>query len=125
MRRQLWAKLRNRRADAVSVADNAGPYLASIIRTLQERQMYQWDGTPVVRTTQISATRGSGTQTYVLLGYFPDWVTARFGMMEFLASNVSDQAIQNDQTRLRAIQTLDAGPRHASSFVFADAITIS
>lgn len=125
MRRQLWAKLRNRRADAVTAADNAGPYLASITRSLQERQGYQFDGTPVVRSTQVSATRGNGSQTYAILGYFPDWITARFGMAEFLASNVGDTQMTADQTRVRVIQTIDAGPRHASSFVLADAITLS
>ena len=125
MRRQLWAKIRNRRAAAVSAADNAGPYLASITRSLQERQAYELDGTPVVRSTQVSATRGSGSQTYVLLGYFPDWITGRFGVIEFLANQFDTDAFKNDQTRLRAIQHIDAGPRHASSFVFADAITIS
>lgn len=123
MRRQLWAKIRNRRTSAASSADNAGPYLASITRNLQERQSYQLDGTPVVRSTQVSATRGNGSQTYVLLGYFPDWIIGRFGVLEFL----SDQYTQmvNDQTRLRCIQHIDAGPRHCSSFVFADSITLS
>lgn len=125
MRRQLWAKIRNRRAAAVSAADNAGPYLASITRSLQERQQYQLDGTPVIRSTQVSATRGSGSQTYVILGYFPDWIIARFGVLEFLSSMVGDTQMTNDQTRLRCIQHIDAGARHASSFVFADAITIS
>lgn len=125
MRRQLWAKLRNRRADAVTVTDAAGPFLASITRSLQEKQGYEWDGTKVVRSSQVSNTRGNGSQTYALLGYFPDWITARFGIMEFLSTNVSDQALANDQTRLRAIQHVDAGPRHASSFVLADSITVA
>lgn len=125
MRRNLWAKLRNRRADAITAADNAGPYLADITRSLSTRMSLEWDGTPVVRSSQISNTRGSGAQTYVILGYFPDWIIARFGVMEFLMSNTSDTALTTDITRLRAIQHLDAGARHASSFVFADSITIS
>lgn len=124
MRRQLWAKVRNRRAAAFSTVDNQGPYLASTWRSLQERQRYEWDGTPVIRSTQVSATRGSGSQTYALLGYFPDWIIGRFGVLEFLSSNVGDTQMTADQTRLRCIQHIDAGARHASSFVFADAITI-
>ena len=56
--------------------------------------------------------------------FFRDWIIARFGVLEFLSSNVANDAFTNDQTRLRGIQHVDAGPRHASSFVFADAITI-
>jgi len=125
MRRNLWAKLRNRRADAVSAADAAGQFLPNITRSLSDRLPYEWDGTPVIRSSQISNTRGSGAQTYAILGYFPDWIIARFGVMEFLMTNTSDTALQTDITRLRAIMSMDAGARHASSFVFADAITIS
>ena len=49
-------------------------------------------GTRVVRSAQVSNTRvkGGGTNlTYILLGYFPDWVVARMGVMEFLASAAS------------------------------------
>jgi HK97 family phage major capsid protein len=124
MRRNLWAKIRNRRASSVSSADSAGQFLASVIRDVSTRIPLEWDGTKVVRSTQVSNTRGTGAQTYVILGYFPDWITARFGALEFLSTMVSDQAFKNDQTQIRCIQHVDAGPRHASSFVFADSITI-
>ena len=58
-------------------------------------------GTRVVRSSQVSNTRAKGTGTdltYILLGYFPDWVVARMGVMEFLASGLGDTALQNDQT---------------------------
>ncbi len=125
MRRQLWAKIRNRRFGASTASDAGGGYLVGLVREFGDNKPLVLDGTRVVRSTQVSATRGGGTQTYVILGYFPDWIIARFGVLEFLSSNTSDQAMTNDQTRLRCIQHVDAGPRHASSFVFADAITIS
>jgi HK97 family phage major capsid protein len=124
MRRQLFAKIRNRRASAAITTDFQGPFLANITRDLGDRIPLQWDGTKVVRTSQVSATRGSGTQTYALLGHFPDWIIARFGALEFLSTMTSDQAFQYDQTQIRCIQHIDAGARHASSFVLADAITI-
>lgn len=123
MRRDLWAKLRNRRASSVSSADSAGQFLANVIRSVSDKIPLEWDGTKVVRSTQVSNTR-DGAKTYVILGHFPDWITARFGALEFLSTMVSDQAFQNDQTQIRCIQHVDAGPRHASSFVFADAVTI-
>src|SRR5262249_53372095 len=84
-------------------------------------------GTPVVQSAQVSNTRtkGAGTAlTYVLLGYFPDWIVARLGVMEFLASGLGDTAMVNDQTYLRGIQHLDAGPRHGASFVCCDQLVI-
>src|SRR5439155_24686078 len=88
------------------------------------RELY---GTPVIRSSQVSNTRtkGSGTNlTYVLLGYFPDWIVARMAVMEFLASGLGDTALQNDQTYLRGIQHIDAGARHGASFVFCDNLLI-
>ncbi len=84
-------------------------------------------GTKVVRSSQISNTRtkGAGTDlTYILLGYFPDWIVARLGVMEFLASGLGDTALQNDQTYLRGIQHIDAGPRNAASFVLCDQLVV-
>lgn len=124
MRRDLWAKLRNRRADAAVTTDAAGQYLANITRSVADKLPLEWDGTKVVRSSQVSNTR-STNKTYVILGNFKDWITARFGIMEFLMTNTSDQAFQYDQTQLRAIQHIDAGPRHCSSFCFADAVSIA
>jgi HK97 family phage major capsid protein len=84
-------------------------------------------GTPVVRSAQVSNARvkGSGVDlTYILLGYFPDWIVARLGVMEFLASGFGDTALVNDQTWLRGIQHVDAGPRNAASFVLCDQLVV-
>jgi HK97 family phage major capsid protein len=125
MRRDLWAILANRRAAAFTTVDNEGPFLANITRGLGDRMPLEWNGTKVVRSGQVSKTRNTGARTYVILGNFKDWITARFGALEFLSTMTSDQAFQNDQTQIRCIQHVDAGPRHASSFVFADEIDIS
>lgn len=125
VRRQLWAKIRNRRADAVSAADGKGPFVWNLTRDAAGNVPLELEGIPVVRSTQVSATRGNGSQTYVILGNFRDWIIARFGIMEFLANPYDSTAYAADQTLLRGIQILDAGPRHAASFVFADAITLS
>jgi HK97 family phage major capsid protein len=126
MRRTLMAALMNRRADAVSAADGKGAFLWSSSRGRAsagpEQDLY---GTKVVRSNQISNTRtkGSGVDlTYVLLGYFPDWVVARMGIMEFTMSSTSDTAMANDQTLLRGIQHVDAGPRNPASFILCDTL---
>ncbi|HEY2784282.1 MAG TPA: phage major capsid protein [Fimbriiglobus sp.] len=127
MRKAMYAALMNRRADAVSAADGKGAFLfrgSSAASNAPPADLY---GTRVVRSSQVSGTRtkGSGTDlSYVLLGYFPDWIVARMGVMEFLASGHGDTAITNDQTVLRGIQHVDAGPRHPASFVLCDQLIV-
>jgi HK97 family phage major capsid protein len=128
MRKNLFSVLMNRRADAVSASDAAGPFLFNPMRNAADAPPMELYGTKVVRSAQVSNTRvkGSGTNlTYVLLGYFPDWIVARLGVMEFLASGLGDSALQNDQTYLRGIQHVDAGPRNPASFVLCDQLVIA
>jgi HK97 family phage major capsid protein len=127
MRKNMYAALMNRRADAVNQGDAAGPFLFHPMRSAADAPPTEIYGTKVVRTSQVSATRtkgGSSSLTYILLGFFPDWIVSRMGVMEFLASGMGDTALQNDQTYLRGIQHVDAGPRHAASFVICDQLVI-
>ncbi len=125
MRKTMYAALMNRRADAVSGGGNEGAFLFRTAGSSgRPPELY---GTRVVRSSQVSATREKGESTdltYVLLGYFPDWIVARMGVMEFLASGHGDTALQNDMTYLRGIQHIDAGPRHAASFVVCDDLIV-
>lgn len=125
MRNQLWGVLSSRRADAVTAADGKGPFVFNLIRSTGERAEKQLNGHPVVTSSQVSATRGGGSASYAILGNFKDWIVGRFGVIEFLTTGLGDTPFVNDQTWLRAVQILDAGPRHAASFVFADAITVA
>src|SRR5262249_20541293 len=128
MRKDMYAALMNRRADAVSAADQAGAFLFHPARRAADAPPTELYGTKVVRTAQVSNTRtkGAGVNlTYIVLGYFPDWIVSRMGVMEFLASGLGDTALQNDQTYLRGIQHIDAGPRHAASFVLCDQLVIA
>ena len=128
MRKDMFAALMNRRADAASPGDAAGPFLFHPSRAAADGPPAEPYGTKVVRSSQVSNTRskgGANNLTYILLGYFPDWIVARLGVMEFLASGLGDTALQNDQTYLRGIQHVDAGPRHAASFVICDQLVIA
>src|SRR5262245_48427236 len=128
MRKDMYAALMNRRADAVSASDQAGAFLFHPARRAADAPPTELYGTKVVRTAQVSNTRtkGAGVNlTYIVLGYFPDWIVSRMGVMEFLASGLGDTALQNDQTYLRGIQHIDAGPRHAASFVLCDQLVIA
>jgi len=128
-RKNFYSVLMNRRADAVSAGDQKGPFLFFRQRSsAAEPPPLELYGTKVVRSAQVSNTRSKGASsnlTYVLLGYFPDWIVARMGVMEFLASGLGDTALQNDQTYLRGIQHIDAGARHGASFVFCDQLVIA
>ena len=128
MRKPMFAALMNRRADAVTASDGKGPFLFRDAGSPAAAPPAELYGTRVVRSTQVSGARvkGAGTNlTYILLGYFPDWVIARMGVMEFLASGLGDAALQNDQTFLRGIQHIDAGPRQVASFVLCDQLLVA
>ncbi len=123
MRKSLFAALMNRRADAVTASDSKGQFLFRNSQSSGSPLPVELYGTKVVRTAQVSGARvkGTGTDlTYNVLGYFPDWLVARLGVMEFLASGHGDTALQNDMTFLRGIQHIDAGPRNPASFVWCD-----
>jgi HK97 family phage major capsid protein len=123
LRKAMFAALVNRRADAVSANDAKGAFLFRDPHGPGISRPTELYGTPVVRSSQMANTRTKGTSsnlTAILLGYFPDWIIARLGVMEFLASGHGDTALQNDMTYLRGIQHIDAGPRQINSFVLCD-----
>jgi len=127
MRKSMFAALMNRRASAIADNDHQGEFLFHPSRRAADAPPAELYGTKVVRSSQISNTRtkgGGNNLSYILLGYFPDWIVARLGVMEFLASGLGDSALQNDQTYLRGIQHIDAGPRHPASFVFCDQLVV-
>ena len=128
MRKNMFSVLMNRRGDEITAGDQAGQFLFNPLRNAADSPAAELYGTKVVRSAQISNTRvkGSGTNlSYILLGFFPDWIVARLGVMEFLASGLGDSALQNDQTYLRGIQHVDAGPRNPASFVLCDQLLVA
>jgi HK97 family phage major capsid protein len=123
MRRALWGKIRNRRADGVVPGDGKGPFVFNLTRAAGDGGETDLDGTEVVWSSQVSAARGTGAQTYVLLGYFPDWIVGRLGVMEFAVDPWTQ--LQNLKTVVQASQFIDAGARHPSSFCLADAVNVA
>jgi len=127
MRKAMFAAIMNRRADAVTANDGKGAFVFRPDRSVAAAPPVDLYGTKVIRSAQVAATRTKGSASnlsYVVLGYFPDWVVARMGVMEFLASSHGDTALQNDMTYLRGIQHIDAGPRQAGSFVVCDQLVV-
>ena len=109
MRKAMFAALMNRRADAVSAADGKGPFLFRPTRgsaPTARRPSCTARGWCGRRRCRRRGSKGRGTNlTYILLGYFPDWIVARMGVMEFLASGLGDTALQNDRRTCAASST--------------------
>lgn len=125
VRPDLFVKLRNRRADGTMPGDGRGPFVFDITRSAADGEPLKprLADVEVVRSRQVSNTRGTGAQTYALAGYFPDWLVARLGVLEFMVDPYTQMA--NYQTVIQVVQFVDAGPRHSASFVLADGITIA
>jgi HK97 family phage major capsid protein len=132
MRRKMWYLQSSKRSDAVLPGDAQGPFV--VRRMVQDeagRRADTVNGQRVIVSSQIPNTRSrggtvgsdSGTQiTLIMAGRFRDWMIARSGIMELLSNQYADGVFLNNQTYLRAIQYLDAGPRYAASFITCDGV---
>lgn len=128
MRPRMFANLRNRRADSVSASDSRGNWLFPINRDdIGNGTPPRLDGDPVIKSTQISNTRSKGASsdlTYLLYGVARHWMIGRAGVIEFANSVQGDTAFQTDQTWVRAIQHIDAGPRYENAFGLMDTVDL-
>lgn len=125
MRKNMHGAIMQRQADAVTAADGAGPFLFHQMSRPDGKPIMELIGTKVVRSSQVSNTRtkGAGVDlTYILLGFFPDWMIARMPVAELMADPYT--RFNNDQTQLRLVQHLDAGARHGASFIICDQLVI-
>jgi HK97 family phage major capsid protein len=128
MRRAMAAALMNRRAAAVAPSDSQGPFVFDLTRSAGMGPPREFGGAKLVTSQQVSATREKGASedlTYILGCYGHDWIIARLGVAELMMANQGDTAFTYDQTWLRLIQHLDAGPRHAASFVLCDQLEVA
>ncbi len=131
MRPLMWAGIVNRRADAVTAGDQAGPFMFNIIRelgtqfNLDRMSVGNLYGYPVYKSTQISNARakgGASNLTYILGGNFQDYLIALSGAIEFQISTQGDTPFQQDQTWFRGVLYCDGAPRHEASFVLCDTL---
>lgn len=123
MRPTFFARIRNRRADAVTAGDGKGPFMFDLTRSLKDGPVDGVGDVPVYRTTQASAnrTKGSGTTLhYVLYGNFRRCIIGRVGVIE-LALSEHVKFLQ-DKTIIRAVLRNDLGLEHEESFVFTDTL---
>jgi len=130
MRNVLWAGMRTRRADAVSAADAAGPF---VFQTTMQMAggggiTQQLDGHPVLTSTHVPNNRSKGASsnlTLLLGGVGREWLIARAGVVEISMTNSDASKFQQGLSTMRGTMFIDAGPRHENSFGYIDDVTNS
>lgn len=118
----LFWNLANKRADAATPGDAAGPFLFPVTRGAMSGAIEKTLlNVPVLTSTQVSIarTKGSGTTlTYALLGNFRRSVIGRLGVIEIAVS--TERGFELDQTWIRAVLWDDFALLTPESFVFSD-----
>lgn len=115
----------SRRADAVTAADQKGPFVFNITRDPNTGLPSGLYGGKLVlsQNSPNNRVKGNGTNLVsVLLGYFGDWIIARSGTLELEANPYETNAFAKYQTLIRGVQFIDAGPRHNASFIYCDTL---
>ncbi len=102
-----------------------GGFTMDMMRSLADDFTERIVGKPAVLSTQVSKTRGSGAQTYIICMNGPDYILGMFGAIEFTQSNQGLNLVSADQTLIRAILTADGGPRHPGEVAFCDSLNFS
>jgi HK97 family phage major capsid protein len=125
MRERLWRHLLNARAATHTTGVHDGQFLDVTRQDVSKGLPDMFVGKPVVLSNQISNARSKGQSsdlTYVLCGLWAHWLIARMGVLEFATNTQGDTPFTTDQTWVRAIQHVDAGPRYENAFVLYDEI---
>ncbi len=122
MRPKMYYAAQKSRWTPYSGGTNQGGFVFDNMRSIADGPPGSIAGLNVTRSVQVSASRGSGSQTYVLCGHWPDYLVGLFGAIEFTQSNQGFNLMSADQTLIRAILTTDGGPRHPGLFSFCDAL---
>jgi HK97 family phage major capsid protein len=126
MRPDFFTVIRNRRA-AGSAAGN-GLFMFNTMSQGPDSFPLQLNGYEVIASRQASNNRAKGSATnlnYVVFGHMPDWMIARYGVMELQMNPYGQTDFANGTVRLRALQFMDAGPRTPNSFTLCDDLMLS
>lgn len=122
MRPEMAVGFRKARWTPYSSGTNAGGFTFDLTRKQGDPTVMELDGLPVVETVQVSNTRGTGAQTYIICMNGPDFLVGMFGAIEFTQSDVGWTLQSQDQVMIRALLSCDGGSRHPSSIAFADGL---
>lgn len=123
MTRMQYGYISSVRANAVTAGDQGGTFVNQRILGISGRIEETVNGYRTVWSSNVPTNRTKGAAsnlTCAIMGRFSDWVIARLGIGEIVSNSWSDTYWTNDQTGLRLIQQIDAGPRYLASFDIYD-----
>lgn len=123
MRTGMPESIMSRRWDSVTASDGKGGFLYNASRGLGDPLPNMIYGDRLVTSNNVPHNRvkGSGTNlTVAIFGAFSEWIIARSGVLEIDLNPYDATGFPRAQSVLRALLWIDAGPRHLSSFAYAD-----
>lgn len=117
------ASIEATRGDAITAADQQGPFVFPITRNPVDYMNPSLAGGQVIASRNIpSTTLGTGTVYPLVCGRFSDLILAQAGV-GILDTNIQGDAYWTTNLQgLRLLEFLDAAPRQESSFVIADSV---
>lgn len=105
--------------------DTGGEY---VLKAMSDQALKDFVGHETLTTGLIptNLTKGNGTAlSEVYFGNWADLVLGQWGGLDLAASESAGNAFENDQTKMRMIQSVDFAVRHPESFAFCnDAKTV-
>lgn len=105
-----------------SSGTNEGGFVFDLTRAVGDKIVSVLAGRPIVATPQVSSTRGSGSQTYVIALQGDDYYIGMFAAIEFTQTDAGYTLLSSDQTAVRAVLECDGGPRHPALICASDAL---
>lgn len=126
MRPELFWALLETRATTYSGSGQVGQFVFNQFRVMQDEQgTKRLNGYRVITSAQVSKTRGSGSQTYMIGANLEDTIVGMFGAVEMSQTDQGWTLFSADQVAVRAILSMDGGQQHPAWWVVADALNMT
>jgi len=136
MRPKMYWALQKRRNDAAVPGDVSGAFTFSPFRQIGDPMNGKnINGQRVVTTTQVGQDRVQGSTTnltYIIYGYWPDYLILMSPMMEFVVATQGNPSgttgadlFKQDQFCLKSIMFYDGGARHPGAFAWVDKLQVA
>jgi len=126
MRPELFWALLETRATTYAGSGQVGAFVYNQFRVMQDEQgTKRLNGHRVITSAQVSQTRGSGAQSYVIGAVLEDMIVGMFGAVEMSQTDQGWTLFSADQVACRAILSMDGGVQHPAWWVVADAVNLT
>ncbi len=111
MRPKLAWAIYKSRWTPYSGGTSQGGFMFDFVRGADGKMQPYLAGLPITRSTNVSKTRGSGSQTYVLCLNGSNYIVGMFGDIEWTQTDEGWTLLSSDQVAVRALLTCDGGPK--------------